>query len=264
MAKDNNMSYFYCENRVYKKMINLIRRFHHLLWMMCIVILLLIVSFIIPVQLWKRLYIAFLSQKVLITLVLIFCLITLSLVWSAGEKIDVMVFMLLNKHGKRPVWLDYLMLCATQLGNFLFAVATALILSLIGYHLIAFELILGLLTLGLVVQTIKILTRRKRPYLKLEGIRIIGVRESGRSFPSGHTSQAFFMASLLLHYYQANSLLWIVLYALAFFVGITRIYIGMHYPRDVIGGAALGTAWGILGVIINCDIYHYLSGFWVF
>jgi membrane-associated phospholipid phosphatase len=44
---------------------------------------------------------------------------------------------------------------------------------------------------------------------------------------------------------------WLSLYIIALLVGITRIYIGMHYPRDVLGGAVFGTFWGLLGVIIN-------------
>ncbi|MCG2729429.1 MAG: phosphatase PAP2 family protein, partial [Acetobacterium sp.] len=73
----------------------------------------------------------------------------------------------------------------------------------------------------------------------------------GSSFPSGHTSQSFFMATFLLPYFHAKFLVWIAIYLLAFFVGITRVYVGMHYPRDVLGGAMLGTAWGMLGVIQN-------------
>jgi len=101
----------------------------------------------------------------------------------------------------------------------------------------------------------KVLIHRTRPYIKLENIRIVGSRESGRSFPSGHTCQAFFLATLLLQYYHVNLYLWLLLYAIAGLVGITRIYVGMHYPRDVLGGAILGTTWGLLGVIVNSYMF---------
>jgi membrane-associated phospholipid phosphatase len=39
------------------------------------------------------------------------------------------------------------------------------------------------------------------------------------------------------------------LFILATGVGLTRIYVGMHYPRDVIGGAILGSVWGLLAVL---------------
>jgi len=59
------------------------------------------------------------------------------------------------------------------------------------------------------------------------------------------------MATLLLHYFKVDLYVWFVLYAIALLVGFTRIYVGMHYPRDVLGGAMLGTACGLVGVIIN-------------
>ena len=42
-----------------------------------------------------------------------------------------------------------------------------------------------------------------------------------------------------------------MLYATALLVGITRMYVGAHYPRDVLAGAILGSAWGLLGVLID-------------
>jgi len=34
-------------------------------------------------------------------------------------------------------------------------------------------------------------------------------------------------------------------------IGFTRIYVGAHYPRDVIAGALLGTAWGVLAALVD-------------
>jgi len=147
------------------------------------------------------------------------------------------------------------MLGITQLGNFIFAFVFALFLYISGNQLLAYELILGGLTLSLVVQLMKVLIHRTRPYIKLENIRIVGSRERGRSFPSGHTCQVFFMATLLLQYYHVQALVWFALYTLASLVGITRIYVGMHYPRDVLGGAILGITWGLLGVIVNSYLF---------
>jgi membrane-associated phospholipid phosphatase len=41
------------------------------------------------------------------------------------------------------------------------------------------------------------------------------------------------------------------LYAIAAVVGFTRIYIGAHYPRDVIAGIVLGSVWGILAALLD-------------
>jgi membrane-associated phospholipid phosphatase len=150
------------------------------------------------------------------------------------------------------------MLTFTQVGSGFFALILAIILFIRVDHVLAYELALGTLTLWLVVELMKAFFERFRPYVKLKGIRIVGNRAKGHSFPSGHTSQSFFMVALLLHYYSVTPYLWIFLYAVAILVGVTRIYVGMHYPRDVLGGAILGTAWGLFGVIINN--YNWLIG----
>jgi membrane-associated phospholipid phosphatase len=121
---------------------------------------------------------------------------------------------------------------------------------------LAVEVILGTLTLWLLVETIKALTDRARPFLDLEETRIIGWRERGRSFPSGHTAQTFFLMTVLSttplsHQFQLGIGGTVALYAVAVLVGFTRMYVGAHYPRDVIGGAVLGSVWGILATLVD-------------
>jgi membrane-associated phospholipid phosphatase len=118
-------------------------------------------------------------------------------------------------------------------------------------HLLAYELVLGTLTLWLVVELIKALAHRRRPFLRLEKSRVVGRRPIGRSFPSGHTSQAFFLATVLAQHFGRGAFALLLLYALALGIGLTRMYVGAHYPRDVLAGAILGTAWGLLGAILD-------------
>ena len=60
--------------------------------------------------------------------------------------------------------------------------------------------------------------------------------------------------TLLAPYFQTS--VWVVVYAVrvALLVGITRMYVGAHYPRDVLAGAILGSVWGVLGRLI---VYGY-------
>ncbi|HEY5560769.1 MAG TPA: phosphatase PAP2 family protein [Clostridiaceae bacterium] len=242
-------------NGLWKKIINRISHVSHIFWITGMTVFLVILLKLMPYYTWEVIWSSLKAQRTLVILVLGFSLVAVSLVWSIGQRIDVWVFMYFNMHGRRLPWIDYIMLGFTQIGNFIFALMVALILFLRGNSLLAFELILGLLTLGLIVQLMKVLIHRTRPYIRLKNIRIVGSRASGRSFPSGHTSQSFFMATLLLQYYHFNVYGCLGLYAIALLVGITRIYVGMHYPRDVIAGAILGTAWGLLGVIVNSYIF---------
>jgi len=240
---------------VWRKARDWISHIHHIVWITGMTALLTLVVIYIPFYVWKVFWSGIKTHIFLVGLILFFGLVAVSLIWSLGQQIDVWVFMFFNMRGRRPPWLDWLMLGFTQIGNFVFAFAVAMILYFSGNHLLAYELILGGLTLALAVQFMKVLIHRTRPYIKLENIRIVGSRESGRSFPSGHTCQAFFLATLLLQYYHVNLFIWFLLYAIAGLVGITRIYVGMHYPRDVLGGAILGTTWGLLGVIVNSYMF---------
>lgn len=139
----------------------------------------------------------------------------------------------------------------TQLGSGVAALGIALVFFLVGDRLLAYELILGTGTLWLVVELLKFGVHRSRPFIRLTQARIVGLRAIGRSFPSGHTSQVFFMATLTAQHFHSSVWVVLLLYAAALLVGITRMYVGAHYPRDVLAGAILGSAWGLLGAIVN-------------
>jgi membrane-associated phospholipid phosphatase len=74
------------------------------------------------------------------------------------------------------------------------------------------------------------------------------------SFPSGHTTTSFalavFLAWCLSSRGQDYRSLGTGIIAWALLVGLARIYVGVHFPTDVLAGAALGTAGGTLGFII--------------
>jgi len=200
------------------------------------------------------LFAALSAHWVLVGMLVLFALIAVSLVWSAGQRLDTWIFLFFNLRGYHPRWLDRVMWLATQVGNMVTAFLLAGLFFVLNTRRLAVEVILGTLTLWLLVETIKALTDRARPFLDLEGTRIIGWRERGRSFPSGHTAQAFFLMTVLSttplsHRFQLGIGGTVALYAVAVLVGFTRMYVGAHYPRDVIGGAVLGTVWGILATL---------------
>lgn len=181
---------------------------------------------------------------------------TLSLLWSVGQQVDAWVFRFFNVRGHHPPWLDHLMTAITQLGNFVFAVLIASIFYALHLRRLALEVILGGLTLWLFVETVKALADRTRPFITVVGSRVVGWRARGRSFPSGHTAQIFFLASLLTRHFGIEPSVAQAFYGIAALVAISRVYVGMHYPRDVLAGAMLGTVWGILWILID----PYLAG----
>lgn len=98
---------------------------------------------------------------------------------------------------------------------------------------------------GLVINTIKHGVARPRPYLQLEDVReLVGRGDSG-SMPSSHTS-SWFAASLLAYAFYRPS--WRFMLPLAALVGFSRIYVGAHYPSDVLAGALLGAGYAAAGL----------------
>jgi len=91
-----------------------------------------------------------------------------------------------------------------------------------------------------VVYGLKFLIQRQRPLYFLEMVSKLS-KGPGEildpSFPSGHAVYAFMMATLLAHWFPRSQ---IIFFLLAGFIGWTRIYLGLHYPTDVIVGGLLG------------------------
>jgi membrane-associated phospholipid phosphatase len=206
--------------------------------------------FWLPGEARASLWTALSAQRGLFVLLFLFALVTLSLIWSAGQRLDARVFMLFNMRGY-PKWLDHCMWLATQLGNMLTAFGVAFLLFMLNDRRLAIVIIFGTLTLWLLVEVIKAFSDRDRPFLTMEKTRIIGWREKGDSFPSGHTTQIFFLMTLFTYHFHLGMGGSIALYAIAAVVGFTRIYIGAHYPRDVIAGIVLGSVWGILATLLD-------------
>jgi membrane-associated phospholipid phosphatase len=196
-----------------------------------------------------------LANKILTGMLLVFSLLSISLIWSAGQKLDTWAFLFFNVWRPRPIWLDRIMSGFTQIGNIITTLIIALVLFLVSQRTLAYELILGTLTLWLVVELVKFFVHRSRPFIRLTQARIVGYRARGRSFPSGHTSQTFFIATLMVQHFHAGVWVALLLYTVALLVGITRMYVGAHYPRDVMAGAILGSAWGLLGVMVDAYVF---------
>jgi undecaprenyl-diphosphatase len=84
---------------------------------------------------------------------------------------------------------------------------------------------------------IKSLFRRRRPFIDVVRALVIGRRPDGWSFPSGHTAAAFSGAWIVSTIWPKRAP---IFFGLAASVGFSRIYVGAHYPGDVLSGAALG------------------------
>lgn len=103
---------------------------------------------------------------------------------------------------------------------------------------------------------LKPLVGRVRPYEVIEGLKLIGKRATDPSFPSGHTAASIASAVALCRFLKKRYS--IPLLALALLIGFSRLYIGIHYPTDVLAGLLDGIALGIGGILIENVMYKKL------
>jgi len=100
-----------------------------------------------------------------------------------------------------------------------------------------------LLTVALVQGSIKALLPRRRPFHRRLAV-VVGRRPVDSSFPSGHTAGSFAAATALGLFYPRRRP---AALGLAAGVGLSRVYLGHHFPSDVLAGGALGWLLGTLG-----------------
>ena len=144
--------------------------------------------------------------------------------------------------------LDVFMIGASEVGRFLLWVTIAL--AGVVFRRVpgkAFcQLSLAML-LAFVVNdlTLKPLIHAPRPFQRDAHARVIGPRPDDYSFPSGHAASSFAAALALSRGWPAGAVGW---FALATFIAYTRVYLGVHYPLDVVCGALVGIACGWLAI----------------
>ena len=138
---------------------------------------------------------------------------------------------------------DFLMPLATDKWNWLLPVLGLFVYSFVknkrrgGLQILSSVLVIILVDAS--ATALKGEALRLRPQQEISQIGMLMQRPASSSFPSNHAANSFALATLLTIYYPKMAG---VFFAAAALVGFSRIYLGEHYPLDVLAGALLGTS----------------------
>ena len=150
-------------------------------------------------------------------------------------------FLLLLQESVRNPLLNSIMIFVTSLGNggMIWIVATLLLMIPKKTRKVGIMSAVALLG-SLIINNniIKNIVQRPRPFVKFTDLQIIIPTPSEYSFPSGHTASSFAAASVF--YRHLPKQLGIPSVVLTGIIGFSRLYVGVHYPTDVIAGVIMG------------------------
>ena len=160
--------------------------------------------------------------------------------------------------------MDTLFLYVTWLGSVLILFPTAIVVIALFRNKLHFSdrllLLGGLVGASAIAHAVKLIISRPRPIAAQD---MLVSMPTDFSFPSAHTAQAasFFVALALAatRYLpeKTSPLIWLGSGCLIILVGLSRLYLKVHYPSDVIAGAALGIGWVL---ILNWLISAFVTG----
>lgn len=149
---------------------------------------------------------------------------------------DQQLFLIINSL-TNPL-LDSVFVFITYLGSSVFWILAVMLLWINGKRKASVYLVIAFIIDTLSLFFLKFLFSRPRPFESLSDLDFLSLEmDLGPSFPSGHTQRAFSGAVVLGSFYKKFSKLF---FALALLVGISRIYIGVHYPFDILSGSING------------------------
>lgn len=147
----------------------------------------------------------------------------------------------------RNEWLTPVFIFITKLGNggFIWILGSILLLAPKKTRKIGVMAVAALICSVLIDNVmLKNAVARTRPYEVIEGLTsLVGVQKDF-SFPSGHTGSSF--AAAVVMFRGLPKKFGVPALILAFLIGFSRLYVGVHYPTDVLAGALIGTGIALL------------------
>ncbi len=173
---------------------------------------------------------------------------------------NTVIFYFINNGLNNPFF-DFLMPAITNFGSFIAMIIVCILMYIFGGENTRKVALIGLAALllaNVAVYLLKIIVAEPRPFLVLPNvIQLVSVGES-YGFPSGHAASSFAACMVIGLKYRLHikGKTYRVLYpilAFASVIAFSRVYVGVHYPLDVIFGAILGIVSALLVIYLGWD-----------
>ena len=197
------------------------------------------------------------------------------------QTIDIALFRFINGSLSNPFfdWLMPIMSGGDGVMRWFVPLAVAVVVGALAFGsararlcalMVALVIVLGD---PLVVNTIKHLVHRPRPFVTLPDARVFGIVGNGyvppeemtantgsrNSLPSAHAANWFAATMVMFLFYRRS--LWFML-PMALTVSFSRVYNGVHYPSDVLAGMILGAGYAAAGVVAAQSIWNWAGKKW--
>lgn len=173
------------------------------------------------------------------------------------------IFYFINNDLSNPVF-DAVLPNFTHLGGLAFLAILFIILLIITrqnifntrkYYGLVKLIAAAILVMFAITSVLKLAYHLPRPYMILDHVRYLGsggLSASGdpNSFPSGHSATTAAVVTVIIlkakEYFKNYKWVWVIMASFLLVIAFSRVYIGMHFPFDVVCGAIIGVVSGVL------------------
>ncbi len=161
------------------------------------------------------------------------------------ERFNVEGFRLINDLAGHNVWLDKFMIFTADKMGYLLIVFVLILFWKKDYfkNIVFVSFGSAIIARFVFVAILRYLVYSPRPFLVLDNVNRLMNHELESSFPSGHASFYFALATGIYLYNKKIGLIYLVLVG---FMGFARIFVSVHWPLDILAGAVLGIATAVL------------------
>lgn len=162
---------------------------------------------------------------------------------------NLFLFNLINQWARRFSFLDWTAIFFAEYSQYLLAIVILAILLFSGeaserkksYWMILSAVIAGVISRGVLTELIRFIYFVPRPFVNYPVYQLVGNSASEASFPSGHMT---FWWAVSFAIYAYNKKLGVFAMAVSLVMGIARIFVGLHWPYDILGGIIIGSLVG--------------------